>query len=252
MHFHCRRFSVTWAVLYLIKQLINISIMNEPMKNVPDGNRSLPGLEKNRPQGRPSKEDAGDIRQQIMEAAIDLFAGQGYASTPVREIADRVGVNPAMIHYYFGSKEALLHAALEQSLEPLADAVAEMQNKQQAPLNDIVSLIMDAFSKKPNLPILMTREVLLPGGVLQAHFMKYFAPRLGGALPQLLAGEQATGRLRKDLDPRLVAQVLFGLCVFPFISRSLAEPVLGIPYDREGIRNIEQNIRELLRRGLQP
>ena len=187
-----------------------------------------------------------------MDAAVDLFAGQGYAATSVREIADRVGVNPAMIHYYFGSKEALLHAALEQALEPLAEAVAAMKKKQQAPLQDIVSLILGTFARKPNLPVLMVREVLLPGGAVQAHFIEHFAPRLGGALPQLLAGEQSEGRLRADLDPRLTAQVLFGLCVFPFISRSLAEPVLGVAYDVKGIRNIEQTIKELLQRGFFP
>jgi AcrR family transcriptional regulator len=211
----------------------------------------MPGAiaEKSRTQGRPPKEDSADVRQQIMDAAVDLFARQGYAATPVREIADRVGVNPAMIHYYFGNKEALLHAALEQSLEPLADAVAAMKQQQKAPLQDIVSLILGAFTRKPNLPILMTREVLLPGGVMQEHFMEKFAPRLGGALPHLLQGEQNEGRLRTDLDPRLVAQMLLGLCAFPFISRSMAEPVLGVSYDENGIRNIRQHVTELLQRG---
>jgi AcrR family transcriptional regulator len=208
--------------------------------------------EKSRPQGRPPKEDSADIRQQIMESAVDLFANQGYAATPVREIADRVGVNPAMIHYYFGNKEALLHSALEQLLEPLAEAVAAMQEKQEAPVQHIVSLILGAFARKPNLPILMAREVLLPGGAVQEHFIEHFAPRLGGALPQLLAGEQHEGRLRSDLDPGLAAQTLFGLCVFPFISRGLAGPVLGISYDEKGIQKIEENINELLQRGFFP
>jgi AcrR family transcriptional regulator len=125
---------------------------------------SRSSAKKNRPQGRPSKEDSADIRQQIMDVAVDLFASQGYAATPVREIAERVGANPAMIHYYFGSKEALLHAALEQLLEPLAEAVAAMQRKQEAPLQDLVSLILGAFARKPSLPVLLAREVLLPGG----------------------------------------------------------------------------------------
>jgi len=212
----------------------------------------VPQPETGKPQGRPPKEGSADIRQQIMDSAVDLFANQGYAATPVREIADRVGVNPAMIHYYFGSKEALLHAAMEQLLEPLADAVAVMQKRREAPVREIVSLVMGAFAKTPKLPVLMTREVLMPGGVLQEHFIKHFAPRLGGALPHLLREEQAKGRLRSELDTRLAAQMLFGLCAFPFISRSLAEPVLGISYDEDGIRKIEHAIKELLQRGFCP
>jgi TetR/AcrR family transcriptional regulator len=205
--------------------------------------------DKTRTQGRPPKKASGNTRQQIMDAAVDLFASQGYAATPVREIADRVGVNPAMIHYYFGNKESLLHAALEQSLEPLAEAVATMKKNQKAPLHEIVSLLLAAFARKPNLPILMTREALLPGGVMQEYFLENFAPRLGGALPQLLQAEQNEGRLKADLDPRLAAQTLLGLCAFPFISQSMAEPALGVSYDEKGIRKIKQHITELLQRG---
>lgn len=205
-----------------------------------------------RQQGRPSREDAQDIRQQIMDSAIELFARQGYAATSIRQIADTVGVNTAMIHYYFGSKEALLHETLEQVLEPLVIAVAEMKQKKMAPLHDIISLLFGAFSQKPHLPILLTREVLLPGGVMQKHFMDHFAPRLGGALPQVLLEEQQAGRLREDANPILVAQTLLGLCVFPFISRSMAEPALGVSYDESGIQKIERHIMELLERGLLP
>lgn len=202
-----------------------------------------------RQQGRPPREDTQNIRQQIMDSAVELFAEQGYAATSTRQIADAVGVNPAMIHYYFGNKETLLHEAMEQILEPLARAVAEMKQKKMAPLRDIISLVFDAFSKTPRLPILLTREVFLPGGVMQKHFMDHFAPRLGGALPQILSGEQQAGRLRADLDPRLIAHTLLGLCAFPFISQSMAEPVLGVSYSESGIRDIERHIMKLLEKG---
>ena len=51
------------------------------------------------------------MREHILDAAEELFAQQGFAATPVREIAEKVNVNPAMIHYYFGSKRALLRDA---------------------------------------------------------------------------------------------------------------------------------------------
>jgi TetR/AcrR family transcriptional regulator len=202
-----------------------------------------------RQQGRRPRNDAVDIRQQIMDTAVDLFARQGYSATSIREIAASVGVNSAMVHYYFGSKEALLHEALGQSLEPLVEAVSAMKQRKEAPLQEIVALLLGVFARKPQLPILMTREVFLPGGVMQKYFMEHFAPRLGGALPQLLSSEQGEDHLRKDVDPRLVAQILLGLCAFPFISRSMAEPVLGVSYDENGMREIERHIMELLERG---
>ena len=205
---------------------------------------------KNRPKGRPRKEHSANIRQQIMDTAVDLFARQGYAATSVREIAEQVDVNPAMVHYYFGNKDALLHAALEQSLEPLAKAIATMKQSSEAPLQQMVSLMLAAFSAKPSLPVLMTREALLPGGVVQRYFMETFAPRLGGALPEILRGEQRSGRIRADLDPRIVTQMLLGLCAFPFISQSMAGPVLGVSYDANGFAELKRHIIELLEKGL--
>jgi len=202
-----------------------------------------------RQQGRRPRDDSVDIRQQIMDAAIELFAQQGYAATSIRQIADGVGVNSAMVHYYFGSKEALLYEVMDQSLEPLVEAISAMKQKKEAPLREFVSLVLGVFARKPQLPILMTREVFLPGGVMQKHFKEHFAPRLGGALPQLLSVEQSEGHLRDDVDPGLVAQTLFGLCAFPFISRSMAEPVLGVSYSKNGMQEIERHIMELLERG---
>ena len=204
---------------------------------------------KTRQQGRRPRDDAMDIRRQIMDAAIKLFAQRGYAATSIRQIADEVGVNSAMIHYYFGSKEALLYKVMDQSLEPLVEAISAMKQRKEAPLREFVSLVLSVFARKPQLPILMTREVFLPGGVMQKQFKEHFAPRLGGALPRLLSVEQSEGRLRDDLDASLIAQTLFGLCAFPFISRSMAEPVLGVSYNETGMREIERHIMELLERG---
>jgi len=202
-----------------------------------------------RPQGRPPRHSSVDLRQQIMNAAVELFAQRGYAATSVREIADLAGANAAMIHYYFGSKQALLHDALEHAVEPLAAAIANMKRSGKAPVKDIVRHLLSAFSQQPFLPVLMTREVLMPGGVMKRQFMEDFAPRLGGALPKLLEEEQKHGRLRGDLDPAIVAQSLLALCAFPFISRGMAEPVMGVSYDEAGVREIEKHVIGLLERG---
>jgi len=50
-----------------------------------------------------------DTREQVLQAARRQFAEHGYAGATVRSIADEAGVNPALIHHYFGTK-AQLHA----------------------------------------------------------------------------------------------------------------------------------------------
>ncbi|MEU7134996.1 TetR family transcriptional regulator [Streptomyces sp. NPDC046261] len=53
------------------------------------------------------RRDAGATRQSLIEAAAELFAERGYDRTTVRAIADRAGVNQALLFRYFGSKTAL-------------------------------------------------------------------------------------------------------------------------------------------------
>ncbi len=199
--------------------------------------------------GRPSGPEAENVRHAILDSAESLFAARGYAATSVREIAEEVGVNPAMVHYYFGSKHALLQQVLERTLEPLANAIAEMKDAGRAPVSDIIGLLLGAFSADPNLPYLVMREVMLPGGIMQHHFLEYLAPRLGGAVPGLLAREQAEGRMRPDLDPGICTLMMLSLCAFPFVARQLAEPGLKLSYDAAGLDSLEMHINQLLSEG---
>jgi AcrR family transcriptional regulator len=57
-------------------------------------------------------------REQILTAARTLFAQHGYTRTTVRAIAAEAGVNPALVHYFFGSKERVFVAALELPATP--------------------------------------------------------------------------------------------------------------------------------------
>lgn len=204
------------------------------------------------PRGRPAGPDTQDIRGAILDAAERLFAQRGHAATSMREIAQQVEVTPAMVHYYFGSKHALLQQVLERTLEPLAGAIAEMRAAGEAPVQAIVALLLETLDAHPNLPILIAREVMLPGGEMQEHFLKFLAPRLGGSLPGLLDREQLNGRMRPTLDPRISSLLLLALCAFPFMARDLAGPALQIDYGPGGVERLQQHINELLREGFAP
>ena len=203
-----------------------------------------------KPKGRPAGPGTSDIRQEIQDAAELLFTRKGYAATSLREIADQVGVNPAMVHYYFGSKLSLLRQVLEQSLEPLAIAIAKMREDPHAPAVGVTGLLLRTFNKHPGLPTLVAREVLLPGGVMQEYFLKFLAPRLGGSLPGMIEKEQHEGRMRNDLDPSITALSVLSLCIFPFIARELAEKALNVHFDARGMQKLEKHIGSLMERGL--
>ncbi|MGW0364975.1 TetR/AcrR family transcriptional regulator [Streptomyces sp. NPDC002990] len=71
--------------------------------------------------GRPRQDEAGEgpgTQERIRLAARSEFAARGYDKTSVRGIAKAAGVDPALVHHYFGSKDDLFAAAIELSMEP--------------------------------------------------------------------------------------------------------------------------------------
>ncbi|MCX4512443.1 TetR family transcriptional regulator [Streptomyces sp. NBC_01619] len=74
-----------------------------------------------RRRGRPARKEADTgpgARERILEAARTEFAERGYDKTSVRGIAKAAGVDPALVHHYFGTKDEVFAAAIEVSFEP--------------------------------------------------------------------------------------------------------------------------------------
>ncbi|MEW2412733.1 TetR family transcriptional regulator [Streptomyces sp. NPDC046866] len=71
--------------------------------------------------GRPRQDEADEgpgTQERIRLAARSEFAARGYDKTSVRGIAKAAGVDPALVHHYFGSKDELFATAIELSMEP--------------------------------------------------------------------------------------------------------------------------------------
>lgn len=200
--------------------------------------------------GRPADSGQENLKTQLLDEAERLFAEQGFAATPVREISSAAGVNPALVHYYFGNKQELLLAVLDRTLEPLAAALAAMKDQEGVSPQQIVSLLITMAGEHPAFPRLVVREIMLSSGEMQERFIQHYAPRLGGALPALLSREQQQGRIRSEVDPATAAIMLLSLSMFPFVARTVAESALGIRYDQAGLKNLQQQINGLLCGGM--
>ncbi|MEV7526689.1 TetR family transcriptional regulator [Streptomyces sp. NPDC091371] len=78
-------------------------------------------VKRRRGPGRPRQDEVDEgpgTQERIRSAAREVFAERGYDKTSVRGIAKVAGVDPALVHHYFGSKDDLFAAAIEVSLEP--------------------------------------------------------------------------------------------------------------------------------------
>lgn len=168
--------------------------------------------------GRPSA-DGPDLRERLLDAAITCFARQGIAATPLRAIAGEAGVNPALLHYYFGDKAQLQRAVVEERLMPAFIAVREPLRLAGDDIAGMIAAFVrgmgDAVARYPWLPSLWVREVLCEGGALRELLVNRVAPMMPQMLAQRFAVAQGKGRLNPDLDPRLLVVSLVGLTLFP-------------------------------------
>ncbi|MFE9607718.1 TetR family transcriptional regulator [Streptomyces sp. NPDC006012] len=74
-----------------------------------------------RRRGRPPRTESGDTRERILTAAREEFSERGYEKTSVRGIAKAAGVDSALVHHYFGTKEQVFEA-VALTLAPALDA----------------------------------------------------------------------------------------------------------------------------------
>ena len=98
---------------------------------------------------RPGSRQRGeDTRRRILDAALELFAADGFDGASTRTIAEHAGVNLPAIQYYFGSKEGLYRAVVEEIIEhmeagvvPLAESTLRKLDSGQLSRRQLVELL---------------------------------------------------------------------------------------------------------------
>jgi AcrR family transcriptional regulator len=186
---------------------------------------------------------AEDRREQILAAATDLFARQGFQGTTTREIAHRARVNEAIIFRHFPSKEDLYWAVIDHKCEQggTPEIVAEYTSK-GLPLAEVFAGIAGALmrlrQRDPGLLRLMLFCALeqheLSRRLFRTHMADFY-----NSLAQYIRKEIRAGRLR-DVDPLMAARGFWGMISYHFMVQELfvAKPSAG--------SNVEEEIRVLV------
>jgi TetR/AcrR family transcriptional regulator len=174
--------------------------------------------------GRPRADEANQ-RERLLDAAVVCFAGDGIAATSLRTIALKAGVTPALVHYYFGSKEQLVEAFIAERMTPVAAALRESLlaagPDPRALMAAFVRGMHDLVARFPWWPALWVREVLNEKGALRDVLLKQVAPQVAQLVAGALADAQKRGELAADLDPRLTMVSLMGLTMMPLAAEHI-------------------------------
>ena len=170
-------------------------------------------------------------RDLILDAAEALFAGQGFDSTTIKQIGARAEANPALIYYYFGSKDTLYRAVLSRLFEWLIGAAARRLDPGLAPDHAVRTLIgfqSERLRERPTLPRILAREMIDPHAEHAAEHIGQLAGTVFRRVCELIEQGQRSGLFRRDLDARFCAVSAVSLVPYTHIVR----PAMGVLLDR--------------------
>ncbi|OBU18429.1 TetR family transcriptional regulator [Photobacterium aquimaris] len=197
-----------------------------------------------RASGRPNIDI--NARQLLIVHARELFSVMAYDKVSTRMIAQKSGVNVAMIRYYFNSKEGLFEAMVRETLAPIQILIQQLLvEKNTTSLFDLMRTYYRVMTLNPAFPRLIFQLMYLPNTNNQRIAMeKIFSEITQPLQHQIFEPLAQQGVIRADLDPRLCKISFMSLMVFPFIAPPSILNIQGVEVNEDFfVRLLEHNIK---------
>lgn len=180
-------------------------------------------------------------RERILDAAEQVFAEKGLGAAPVRDIAARVGLNPASLYNHFVGKEELYEAVLDRGLTPVLEMMSDLMDGERTRDRDdlVIDRVVRHFAHSPNLAKLIHYETLAGGERIARIAARFFEPVYQRGF-DVLRGSRAA-ELWPEHELPLLLLGFQNLIVGYFAMAPLVRQVFGVdPVSEEGLsRQIE-------------
>jgi len=153
-----------------------------------------------------------DKRQRILEAAIQVFAENGFFNSRVSEIAARAGVADGTIYLYFKSKEQILREALDGAFNRFFEEVQAAIAKETDPreqLRTIAAHHLCSLGSNRNLAIVVQTELRQSANFIKEFSQQHIVDYLN-VVREVVRQGQAMGIFRKEIQDRIFANCFFG------------------------------------------
>lgn len=179
----------------------------------------------------------GDTERKILDAARTVFVRRGTAGARMQEIAEEAGVNQALLHYYFRSKDGLAIAVFRETagrLIPSALGVLGSDDPLEQKVERFVHLYIDTVRQNPFIPGYIIAELHHHPERLTALVAQFAGAPASGARPPFLQrlaaqiAERVDAGTMRPIKPEDLLVNLLALCVFPFLARPLLDTVVGM------------------------
>jgi TetR/AcrR family transcriptional regulator, fatty acid metabolism regulator protein len=151
-------------------------------------------------------------RRIILDAAVRVFARQGFHTARVSDIADEAGVAYGLVYHYFGSKDEVLDTLFLERWNVLLSAIGEVDRSEGEPrekLYAITSFIVDSYRHDPELMKVIIVEVTRAANSFgRKHLVKI--REAFDLIADIVAEAQRNGRFRTDVAPAFAAMAFYG------------------------------------------
>lgn len=198
---------------------------------------------------------AADPHERIVAAAAEVFASSGFDGARIDEIAERAGINKAMLYYHVGDKERLYSAVLLDSIERALSLLRGATETLDSP-SEKLQAILDTFAafgtSNPEFIPIMLREVASGGRTLpEEMFLRM------GAVFRVVADVLAEGVERgvfRPTDPLLTHVSLVGALMYLLATQPVRQRVArssGMPVGDHTPAHLARHIGNLFLHGLE-
>ena len=156
---------------------------------------------------------AADRRRQILDAAVRVFARQGFHTCRVADIADEAGVAYGLVYHYFRSKEEVLDTLFTERWDILLQVIRDTDAQDWPPrdkLRAIAAFILDSYRHDPDLMKVIVVEVTRAAnsfGLTHGERIREAYALMG----DVVAKAQEDGAFRADVTPRFAALAFYGI-----------------------------------------
>ena len=156
---------------------------------------------------------AVDKRRVILDAAITVFARQGFHHCRVSDVADEAGVAYGLVYHYFDSKEQILNELFLERWQVMLDAITEIDRRQEVPARDklymVAGFIIDSYRHEPDLMKVIIVEVTRAANSFGRLHLDKIREAYAG-IAEIVESARRDGTFKSDISSEFAAMCFYG------------------------------------------
>ena len=200
----------------------------------------------------PGRPETGNenARSALIEAARECFSKRSFKDVTTRMVAEKAGVNAALIRYYFINKDGLYQQMLASVAEQFQTTMlTHLEQSPDNPFEAIFRAHADLFMRNPDIPRLIFKELVFNEGHDRQAVIDSVARPNKLFINKLFGGLLAEQQVRKDFDPTIMLISTLSMSLMPHLLKPVLEELEDTRFDQNMIEKMIWQNTQMLRHG---